>query len=73
MEGQRRQVVEEEQGGRRLVVGAKKHGIICHGRGLLSEQVDKRYKVGCGTKYERVESEGLTQIRLLDLPVICGR
>jgi hypothetical protein len=54
-------------------VGEKKHGIICHGRGLLSEQVDKRYKVGCGTKYERVESEGLTQICLLDLPVICGR
>jgi hypothetical protein len=29
--------------------------------------------VGCGTEYERVESEGLTRIRLLDLLVICGR
>jgi hypothetical protein len=73
MEGQRRRVIEQEQRGRRLVVGAKKHGIICHGRGLLSEQVDIRYKVGCGTEYERVESEGLTRIRLLDLLVICGR
>jgi hypothetical protein len=34
MERQRRQAVEEERGGKRMVMGEEKHAIICHSRRL---------------------------------------